>query len=392
MHKIRRIKGSATAIIVTSAMVILAVGAHGPMGEAATTEARGVWIHPESMFSGDAQVGRKQVREFIDKIAAANFNFVLPWTRSDYLVALKDTEYQKAVPIARWDAVGEIIKVATEKGLQAHLWYSFTHYKSGTSPEFDPRLGGNPEWAARRIDEIIPDRTTGRPSPRRMDSVSPAIPEARAWQLNLISAALQRYSYLKGLHIEEPGYGTSGYDANAKFLELFRETYKAEPTHNIDGPDSTELKARLTTQFMRNLRNILTERYPAITLSANGGFSWQADRRLGRDWMSWARMGWLGYYSPQIYQSNLDAFRTRAETVLRDLGPICPVYIGIGLAWSGGGSNTKETALKQIDIARQAGAKGVIFFSGKSLTEDYFAALREGPFREAAVMPMLVKP
>ncbi len=45
-----------------------------------------------------------------------------------------------------------------------------------------------------------------------------------------------------------------------------------------------------------------------------------------------------------------------------------------------------ETVLKEIEVARQLGAKGIVLFHGKALTDEYLAALKAGPFKEPAVL------
>ncbi len=140
-----------------------------------------------------------------------------------------------------------------------------------------------------------------------------------------------------------------------------------------------------TTEFMRRLRERLQKRNPKLVLSTNGGYSWRGDRRIGRDWGRWARLGWLDFYAAQIYTTNVDAFHQRAQTTISDLGQDCAVFIGIAAEW-GGGKNPVETVLKEIEVARQLGAKGIVLFHGKALTDEYLAALKAGPFKEPAVL------
>jgi uncharacterized lipoprotein YddW (UPF0748 family) len=148
---------------------------------AGTTEARGVWIHPEEIFDADPRKGGQQVRATVGRRAEAGFNLILPWTKVGYLVALEHSEYLAAHPTARWDAIGFLIDKSSRAGLDVHLWYAFTEYRSRTSPDFDPRVGGNLEWAARRIDELLPDPRTGGVTPRRWEDVCPQHPQARVW-------------------------------------------------------------------------------------------------------------------------------------------------------------------------------------------------------------------
>ena len=75
---------------------------------------------------------------------------------SGYLAAVADPALQSGVPNARWDALGELVRECVRRGLQVHPWYSFTYYKSPSSPEFR----AHPECRAVRLDELLPDPKT----------------------------------------------------------------------------------------------------------------------------------------------------------------------------------------------------------------------------------------
>jgi hypothetical protein len=62
------------------------------------------------------------------------------------------------------------------------------------------------------------------------------------------------------------------------------------------------------------------------------------------------------------------------------------VFVGIGIKWSGG-ETPLPVALQQVDYARSRGAKGILFFSAKALTDDYLNALKVGPFKTPAAYP-----
>ena len=59
------------------------------------------------MFDADPAKGKEQVHSTVQKLAEHNFNLVLLWVTSDYLVALDDPEYQKKKNRnASWDSLG----------------------------------------------------------------------------------------------------------------------------------------------------------------------------------------------------------------------------------------------------------------------------------------------
>lgn len=354
---------------------------------ASEPELRAVWA--DLQFDVDPQKGRTEVRQFVERMANANFNVILPWVSSEYIAVLTDETPRKVISNARWDALGELVKVSQEKGLQVHIWWSFTGEKNPGSPEFNPAHNGNPAWASIHIDELNADGTPRGKLPKRMANLCPLHPEGRDWELKLIEKALKRYPSLSGIHIEEPGYVSSGYCVCDLCLKLFQQIYGFKGLPDVNGPQAEDLKCLGTTEFMRQLRKRMKERNPRLLLSANGAYSWRYDRRIGRDWKRWAEFKWLDFYVPQVYTSDLNAFRDYTQTTISDLGKNCPVAAGIAVKWGQKGQNSIKTILKEIDIARQAGTKGIVILRGQFLTDEDLKALKSGPFKEPAALPKL---
>ncbi len=348
----------------------------------APPEARGIWVHL-THFNADPVQGKAEVKAFVDRYADANFNLVLPWVLSEYMAALTDPAYHDSQPTAKWDALGELVRRANERHLQVHFWYSFTYYKSARSPEFNPQHGGNPAWAARRVQ---PPKEAGQPptvtSP--MSDVCPMHPEARAWQVKLLESMLDRYPGI-AIHIEEPGFGTPGSCVCDLCQSLFRQIYGADLVASINTPQAEDFRCIGMTECIRELRAKLEKRTPRPILSVNGGPLWRSDRKLGRDWKRWAELGWLDYYASQNYMPNLDNFTRYTQGILKDLQP-CPVFIGIGVEWSGG-ATPLPTVAQEVEKARELGASGVILFSASALTDSDLATLKSGPFKRPADYP-----
>ena len=351
-------------------------------------EARGVWLYPESMFAADPLKGKEQIRATIGRLADARFNLVLPWIGSGYLVALDDEKYRRDHLTARWDAIGVLIEEAHGAGLDSHIWYSFTSYRSPSSPDLDPRVGGDPNWAARHIKEFRSDSNTGRPEPLKMEDVCPQHPGLRRWQRELLTRMLRRYPLLRGLHIEEPGYNYAGYCLCDLCLEVFPKIYGEPLPECLDSSGAEDFRTIGTSAFTEEIAGVVRSRTPPLTFSTNGGYNWREDRRIGRDWGRWARSGLLDYYAAQIYVNQIEVFRTRLATTIRALSPDCPVYAGLGFQWSGG-RNTVTEIVRQIEAVRESGASGLILFYGGAFTTELYQALATGPFRWPAKLPMI---
>src|SRR5215472_6790678 len=203
-----------------SAAALLRGGAAAP-----GIEARAVWLHLNNLFEADPVQGKEQVGRTVRKLAEHNFNLVLPWVTSDYFVALDDSKYREKNRSAAWDSLGVLIEECARAGLSVEIWYAFTEYRNAKSSDYDPRVGGDPKWAALRINEYRPDPQTGLIAPRKWEDVCPQHPEARKWQLRHLVKVLQRYPKLRGIHIEEPGYTYRGNCLCSLCMEIFPKIY-----------------------------------------------------------------------------------------------------------------------------------------------------------------------
>jgi uncharacterized lipoprotein YddW (UPF0748 family) len=353
--------------------IVIASLTNGALAKPQKSEIRAAWLPFEGLFDKDKVKGSAEVRACVDRLAHANFNSLFVWVTSEYAAALHSDRYRAGHPLSDWDAVGVAIREAAKRGLQTHVWYSFTYYKSTQSPEFDPKEEGDPAWIS-IAKEIHADRSA---------DCCPLHPAAREWELKLIQQIVARYPTLAGVHIEEPGYGFPDRCICDVCRDTFTRLYGAPIEREIDGARAAELKCLGTTEFMRVLDEWRRQPGRKLQLSTTGGANWRYERTLGRDWAKWAKLGWLDFYAAQVYTSDPADFSHQAMDVIKDLKGSCPVLIGIGAKWSGGANNT-ASIVRQIELARQAGANGVAIYHGGVLSDECLAALKEGPFRDLA--------
>lgn len=346
-------------------------------------EVRAIWIHPEQHISVSEKEGKAQIKVMVERFARANFNLLLPWTVSGYLAALDHEEYRKDHPTAAWDYLGILIDEASSAGLDVDLWYSFTDYRDPHSPEFNAALGGSRDWMAKRLDEVMPNQTLMKLESGRQDNVCPQHYQARAWMQAQLERTFTRYPRLHGFHIEEPGYGTKGYCLCELCQSVFEQLHGKKLTQNLDTQIAEDFRTLGNSAFIAEIREQLAQRHPNMVLSANGGFDWRHDRIRGRDWGRWANSGWLRYFVPQVYVSNVTEFRDQLALTLDDIGRSCPVYAGMALD-SSSGKITIDQIVLQIEAARDLGAPGVALFHGAAFTDEHLQVLKNGPFKKPA--------
>jgi uncharacterized lipoprotein YddW (UPF0748 family) len=375
-NSIRPIQRSRLSIAAVVIATICGLGASRAAEDApAPIEIRAAWLTLDAI-SADAARGAEEIHSLVDRLADARFNTIFVWVRSEYAVAIEEERYRQQAPTAAWDAVGELLRAAEQRGLQVHMWYSFTHYKTPNSPEFDPACDGDPQWASVALDELNSDR-------RSMLDVCPLHPAGRRWELALIQRFVSRYPSLAGVHIEEPGYGYADRCVCDHCRQVFREINDAALEAELTSERAADLKCLGTTDFMRDLQHWIRASDRKLVLSANGGFDGQAERIQGRDWARWARLGWLDFYAAQVYVSDQENFNRRVAVVTGDLREQCPVLIGIGVNWSSG-ANDAATVVRQVELARQAGAQGVVLYHAAAFSDELLEALKAGPFHAPA--------
>lgn len=344
-------------------------------------EVRGVWLHPERSYSANPEEGKKQIRTTVERLAKANFNLILPWITSDYLAGFDSPEYAATHPTAKWDSLGVLIEEAAQHGLGVDIWYSYTDYRTAASPEFNPKVGGNPEWAAHRLDELVADPKTGKTVAPPMDNVCPMHWQARRWQQAQIRKTLDRYPKLRGFHIEEPGYGVRTYCVCELCRTTFEKLHGQKLTDVMESYIAEDFRTLGNTAFFEELRAEFQTRYPKLVLSANGGFDWMHDRKRGREWGRWARAGWLQYYASQVYVTDTAKFKQQFGKTMADIGANCPIYAGLAIDWSEG-KNTLPEFVSQITAAQRMGAPGIALFHYAAFTDEVLAALKKGPFNK----------
>ena len=346
-------------------------------------EVRAMWIHPEQHTAPNEREGKTQIKAMVERYARANFTLLLPWTVSGYLAALDQQEYRQDHPTAEWDYLGVLIDEAKKLGLDVDMWYSFTDYRDPKSPEFNPALGGRKDWMAKRLDEVVPGQTLMKLESGRVENVCPQHYQARAWMQAQLEKAFQRYPKLNGFHIEEPGYGTRGYCVCELCRSVFEQLHGRKLTESLDTQIAEDFRTIGPSAFVEEIREQMAQRHPKMLLSANGGYDWRHDRIRGRDWARWGNSGWLRYFVPQVYVSDIGEFRQQLALTIDDIGRSCPVYAGMALD-STSGKNTIEQIVLQIEAARELGAPGVALFHGAAFTDEHLRVLKNGPFKRPA--------
>jgi uncharacterized lipoprotein YddW (UPF0748 family) len=361
-----------------------------------------VWLSlfdPFDLFAETARADRGPnpagVREVFDLVVANGFNTVFVMVDSWYAYSIVHPEYEPRKSLAEWDAFAEVLKAAEERGIEVHLSFPLVNnrgYPTGAhqAPDFTPACGGSPAWRARYV--AADGRITDSPS-----NICPSRPEARAWEAQLLRDLLHRYPSVSRVQLEEPGYDGRNFcvcdECRRQYAarhggdlvaQIQREAKQERCSDSGCGP-AADLKCEYLTSLIRQLREELPER--AITWSATVSYDRWGDRRMGRDWVAWAGLGWLDFVAPMIYTRANKRFRGALEQgVVDELGGAARVCAGIGVHFGGAlrpepgrpapDLNSAREVVRQIgtarEVARSTGhVNGVALFVGELLRPAY---------------------
>lgn len=328
-------------------------------------ELRAIWCNLPN--APKREEGLREIRLSLDRVKAAGFNALMVWTTSQYLAASERARLLQVEPLAAWDALGEMIRAAKERGLQVHAWYAPWTYKDIARAV---ELRDHPEWAAVNAKGV-----------KDKSGICLVRPEVRQFELELIDRMVDRYPDLAGVHVEEPGYNWGAdycycdtcHQLCGQWLglDIRKDPEAAKPAvHN--------LAAFMCTDFFARLRQRMTANRPGMWLSANGSGGDNPDWYIGRDWTTWARRGYLDFYVPQLYTKRLDDFIEQGRRTASRLGD-CDLVTGMAVRWSGIHPEVQDpgTIKAEIAAARKMGARGFVIFHLDHCLDRHFQAVRE---------------
>jgi uncharacterized lipoprotein YddW (UPF0748 family) len=151
------------------------------------------------------------------------------------------------------------------------------------------------------------------------------------------------------------------------------------------------------TQLVRQVYQGAKAIKPQVAISAAVFYRVAAASNVFQDWPRWLREGFLDYVLPMAYLTE-DQQLTEALAEYKTLDPqLARIIPGLSLYMRQAGgvrSRPPELVLRQVDLCRQAGARGVNFFALAYLDDNLISALSTGPFATPAkpYVPLLKGP
>ncbi|MGQ9800522.1 MAG: glycoside hydrolase family 10 protein [Candidatus Saccharicenans sp.] len=413
-------------LVIASASLVTAAEVSGPVGQklkpikepkiglpasALQPWVVGVWMHP-GMFGREKEAATEKISQTLDEYLKAGINSLFMLVKNTTGHVYYDTEIGVKDPAYDWDFFGLFLEEARKRKMTVHPWFC-------VFPE-SALLGQvreHPEWLI-----VGPGREMVR-------TVNPALPEVRAYEISLMLELVNKYGvdWVHLDYIRFPCEPTEPYfSRDARTLQLFKEetgidfnALKARDSGNPYWNVWLEWNREQVTRFVRELRQELGQTGHQVKISA-AVFPDADNARvlIGQNWLEWGRQGLVDMLCPMLYTNDLPLFEkltkralVARESIGRQSGAavmiagkteaqagtsikertadrqktaaavgggvragtvlVCP-GIGIGTSHN---QATPEIMLEEIRLARQAGADGVVFFSGGSLKEPFLKAL-----------------
>jgi len=344
----------------------------------AAAEMRGLWVdafHP----------GVKSPKETADMVSAAKACNI-----TDLFVQVRkrgDVYYNSSIePMAAdvqegYDPLADVVARAHAEGLRVHAWITvYEVYHDTKWTKADPRQVHvrHPEWLMKNERGEVK-----LPSDRIF--LDPGIKEVQTYLADIVEEIASRYP-VDGIHLDVARYPSPEAGYNEKSLDRFRKD-----TGRVGKPDSKDdawgnWRRNQITEFVKLANQRLKKANKRALLSA-AVFANKHDAYLNKfqDWERWLNTNLIDFAVPMIFLIDDGAYTELAKQTL-EMGGKGSVYIGQGAFKLG----AQET-VKQVSIAREAGATGIVIYSYATIRAprgnddiSILDALRAGPFAKPA--------
>lgn len=323
-------------------------------------EVRAVWI-ASSYFNNEKQKAIPEIRTALDRFAAIEVNDIFCFHAMKY-------QNEKG-----WDFLETLLSEAHARGIRVHPCWCPGHVYPSWKQEV---VEEHPEWLIQNLKE----------NPHTLNF---AIEEVREFVLSKVSEVLE-YD-IDGLQLDGIRFQTGqGFSYDEATCSAFKEQYGKGPQelrwHNCGSMlwcEWMRWNADHVTTMVRGIKSLIEESGKGIPLSVAVFPDHESAKLLiGQDWENWAEEGIVDILCPMLYTGNHEVFRKYAKRATNVAKGRCLLYNGILLSGPRG-CNTPKDVVRQVIIARQEGADGVVFFYGGDLLKDeFFDELKVGVFSE----------
>ena len=320
-----------------------------------------------------------KLRAEMKRMKAAGIDFIIPGGKGTSGQVNWDSKIASKEMIGDAAYMEKVIKYAHAAGLK--VYPVFCACPEGGEGRLDAVLESNPSWAWYY-------------NGARRGYIDPGNAEARRYETSLIAELVGKYD-VDGLSLDylrcpnRVGYTDSGRAAMLKDHKVDMATVVGTTEVALDteggkkanaARHATVLKDPIwpawkkwqteqVNTFMREIRAAVNKAKPGLPISS---YVWGYNTYLGsseacQDWMTWIKNGWIDWINPSGYRYDDKAFLEAARANRAHVPKGFPFYITIGVLTSHGKLNDAAEIKHQMQMARECGAEGLVFFTWESL-------------------------
>jgi uncharacterized lipoprotein YddW (UPF0748 family) len=319
--------GLAIAILLHSAIAVLAQDATSPRPPIPDAELRGVWL---TNVDSDVLFSYENLDSATQRLHQLNFNTIYPtvWQESYTLypsAVAAEVIGQEVFPepgLQGRDMLAEAVELGHQQNLAVIPWFEFGLMATANS-ELVQR---HPDWITHRRDgnEIFMQGDFERVW------LNPAHPEVRQFLLDLVTEVVTNYD-VDGIQFDDH-FGMPvdmGYDDYT--IQLYQQEHGgALPPTDPTDPLWMTWRARQITTLMVELFFAVKNQNPdcIFSLSPNPGeFAYE---NYLQDWFTWERLGFIEELIVQVYRLDMERFLFELDrSPMPDIRTHTPVSIGI---------------------------------------------------------------
>ncbi len=317
---------------------------------AGTAEFRGLWVdayHPG--FKRPAQTAM-----MVARAKECRFNAIFVQVRRRGDVYYKSAIEPMASDVeAGYDPLADIVKQAHAAGLQVHAWiavYEVYH----DAPEIKPIPGqvhlAHPSW-------LMKDEHGQTRFPGEKVYLDPGLPEVREYLVSIVGEIAEKYE-VDGIHLDLVRYPNPQSGYNEASVARFNQENKSTGQPKSDDKAWGDWRRNQVTEFMRLAKDKLKQTKRDVKFSAAVfGSTTDAFTNRFQDWPGWLKAGLLDFTVPMVFPKDNRVFQSTVADVLK-AGGSKSIYIG-----QGGWRLPASQSVEQIQMARKAGAQGVVIYN-----------------------------
>lgn len=320
-------------------------------------EVRAVWLH-HGLFDRSEAIAREQVRNLFDSYKEIGINNLFCYN------TLMD-EHNLG-----WDYLQLLIEEGHKRDIKIH-----TIFYPGHEVNLEKEMTEHHGWLIQNMDSTI------------CPNFNIALPEVRQYWVDRVSMAL-KYE-IDGIHLDYIRFPVNQHFSYDNLTcSMFKKEFGYSPMDVSHDSGSMiwcewiKWNGKQVTSLVSEIKDLIVKSGKKVLLGADVFPSLEiAKVEIGQDWSEWARMGLIDFICPMLYCNDLDLFKEYVDDAITASGNNCAVWPGIGIATSHNKIN-KEILIQEINISREKGTGGVVFFSGNSFNQDFRDTLKTTVFKQ----------